>query len=74
MLAGRRKLADGVPILGNEGHTGDESLMRMVRKRSDSGLRQRTDCERLGNGMRCRNSLELPVVDRFALFFRLLQY
>ena len=74
MFAGRRKLADKVPSLDNEGHTADESLKKMVRKRSGPGLRERTDCERLGNRMGCRDSLELPVVDGFALFFRLLKY
>ena len=32
MLAGHRRLADGVPSLDNEGHTADGSLKKMVRK------------------------------------------
>ena len=36
MLAGRRKLADRVSSLDNEGHTADGSLNKGVRKRSGS--------------------------------------
>jgi len=32
VLAGRRKLADGVPNLDSEGHTADGSLRKTVRK------------------------------------------
>ena len=32
MFAGRRKLADRVPSLNNEGHTADGSLKEVVRK------------------------------------------
>ena len=39
MFAGRRKSADKVPSLDNEGHTADGSLKEVVRKRSGP------DCE-----------------------------
>ena len=39
MFAGRRKSADKVPSLDNEGRTEDGSLKKVVRKRSDP------DCE-----------------------------